>query len=102
MGLFNLGGKQLKSKLTIVFTPIFDAQALLIIGVSSLHNSTNFLRSFSLEGPDLAYAGKNNEHEETLPVNHSPDASLITKGAKLFYISESESALEIAVSDLVA
>jgi hypothetical protein len=68
----------------IIITPILEAQALLIMGVSSLQSSTNFFLSFSFWGPDLEYAGKKRAQEETLPVNHSPDASLVTIETKLF------------------
>jgi len=34
-------------------SPSFEAQALLIIGVSSLQSSINFFLSFSFYGPDF-------------------------------------------------
>lgn len=82
--------------------PILLAQALLIMGVSSLHSSTNFLRSFSFWGPEREYAGKKSVQEDTRPVNHSPVANLMTMGAKAFWISESVSTFAIFVRDLVA
>ena len=54
------------------FTPSLEAHALLIMGVSSLQSSINFFLSLSFWVLDLAYAGKNRAHDDTLPVNHSP------------------------------
>lgn len=78
MRLFELGRKNLPKFKFLNLTPIFEAHALLIIGVSSLQSSTNFLRSFSFCGPALEYAGKKSAQDDTLPVNHSPDASFNT------------------------
>jgi hypothetical protein len=41
--------------ITVAKDPILEAAALLIIGVSSLHSSTNFFLNFSFIPPDFAY-----------------------------------------------
>jgi hypothetical protein len=82
--------------------PSFEAHALLIMGVSSLQSSMNFFLSLSFCVFDLEYAGKNRAQEDTLPVNHSPCASLMTMGAKMFWISASVKWAAMLVRDLVA